>query len=147
VATRKQRARRAKTFRHDYGFVVADDEGNDVEVAGSELRAKKDGKDAPAKASSSSSKQSSSRGGRSGREPQPPSWNRALKRGAMWGAGLVVISVLLLRGVPLATRVVIGIVYAALFIPMTYWLDGLVYRRFQARKSRPPAGRAGKSRQ
>jgi hypothetical protein len=147
MPTRKQRARRAKTFRHDYGFVVDDEEGNEVEVAGSELRAKKDAKASPAKAGASSGKQSSSRGSRSGREPQPPSWNRALKRGGMWGAALIVISVLLLRGVPLPARIVIGIVYAALFIPMTYWLDGMVYRRYQSRKNQPPAPRAGKSRQ
>ena len=40
MATRKQRARRAKTFRHDYGFVVDDDEGNEVEISGADVRAK-----------------------------------------------------------------------------------------------------------
>ena len=43
MATRKQSARRAKTFRHDYGFVISDEEGNEIEAPGAELRAKKDG--------------------------------------------------------------------------------------------------------
>jgi hypothetical protein len=31
-------------------------------------------------------------------------------------------------------RIGIGVVYAALFIPMSYWIDGVVYRRSQKRK-------------
>ncbi len=38
MPTRKQRARRAKSFRHEYGFVVDDEEGNEVEVDRAELR-------------------------------------------------------------------------------------------------------------
>ena len=41
MATRKQRLRRAKTFRHDYALVTTDDEGNEVEVSSVELRGKK----------------------------------------------------------------------------------------------------------
>ena len=32
VPTRKQRRRRQKTFRHEYGFVTYDEEGNEVVV-------------------------------------------------------------------------------------------------------------------
>ena len=46
MATRKQRSRRAKTFRHEYGFVTYDEEGNEIEVDRAELRAEKE---APAK--------------------------------------------------------------------------------------------------
>ena len=41
MATRKQRRRREKSFRHEYGFVVEDEEGNEVELDRSELRAQK----------------------------------------------------------------------------------------------------------
>ena len=41
MATRKQRSKRAKTFRHDYALVVDDEEGNEVEISAAEARAKK----------------------------------------------------------------------------------------------------------
>jgi hypothetical protein len=128
MATKKQRSRRAKTFRHDYGFVIPDEEGNEVEVAGSELRAKKD---APAKAKGKPASRS-----RGIREPTPPSWNRALKRGLPWGicAGL---------GVTVLTNgpIVIGIVYGIAFVPLMYFTDGFVYRRWERRKTGKPAGK------
>ena len=51
MATRKQRSKRAKTFRHDYALVVDDEEGNEVEISSAEARAKKqETTGAPAKA-------------------------------------------------------------------------------------------------
>jgi hypothetical protein len=125
MATRKQRARRAKTFRHDYGFVVADDEGNEVEISGADVRSKtrKDEPGKPKAAAKPAGKQSAAR------EPQPPSWRRALKRGIPWGlaAGL---------GLTLLTHapVEIGLVYAVAFVPLMYWTDAVVYRRYERRK-------------
>jgi hypothetical protein len=138
MPTRKQRARRAKSFRHEYGFVVDDEEGNQIEVAGSELRA---GKKDTSKSASKSGSKSRSGSARSVREPSPPSWNRAVKRGGMWGAATVVLSVVLLRGISVPIRVAIGLLYALMFIPMTYWIDGVVYRRFLKRK--PGGGKPG----
>ena len=88
MPTRKQRARRAKTFRHDYGFVVADEEGNEVEVSGADVRAK--GKKEETAAKGKTGSKPAPKRPTSAREPQPPSWNRALKRGLPWGlaAGL-----------------------------------------------------------
>ncbi len=130
MPTRKQRARRAKSFRHEYGFVVNDEEGNEVEVAGSELRGDK-------KDTSKSSKPGAKgkpRSSRALREPTPPSWDRALKRGGLWGLATVVLSVLLLKGISVPSRAAIGLLYAVMFIPLTYWIDGVVYRRFNKRK-------------
>jgi hypothetical protein len=42
MPTRKQRRRREKTFRHDYDFVVLDEEGREVEVDPAELRKAKE---------------------------------------------------------------------------------------------------------
>jgi len=143
MATRKQRARRAKTFRHDYGFVTYDEDGNEIEVERAEIAPKKD---APAKAKSATASKASSRGSRAARDPQPPSWNRSLRRGGIWGGITIVASVLLLRGTPLAARVLIGAVYAAMFIPLTYWLDGLVYRRWEKKNATGQTQRSNRSR-
>ncbi len=39
MPTKKQRRRREKSFRHEYDFVVEDEEGNEVPVDTTELRA------------------------------------------------------------------------------------------------------------
>lgn len=148
MATRKQRRRREKTFRHDYGFVVNDEEGNEIELAGSELRARKEasGKDKPvAKASGKAQANSKGSGSRRiTREPEPPSWRRSARRAALWSPAIVAVSYLILRGLSVPVRVLFGFGYAAFFIPMTYWMDALVYRRFERR--RDSAARPGKSR-
>jgi hypothetical protein len=128
VATRKQRARRAKTFRHEYGFVTTDEEGNEIEVSGADVRSKTK-PDAKQTAAKNGSKP------RSLREPQPPSWERAIKRGGIWGIGMVALCVVLLRSAPVIDRVGIGLIYAVMFIPVTYWVDGMVYKRWQRRKT------------
>jgi hypothetical protein len=140
VATRKQRARRAKTFRHEYGFVVEDEEGNEVEVSGAEVRGKSkpDAKQASAKPGAKPAAKKAA----GLREPQPPSWNRAIRRGGIWGIGMVALCIVLLRSAPIYDRVLIGVVYAGMFIPVTYWVDGMVYKRWQKRKNGSPPGKA-----
>jgi hypothetical protein len=127
MPTRKQRARRAKSFRHEYGFVVSDEEGNEVEVDGSELRSEKKGP-ATEKAKGKGAR-------RSPKEPPPPSWDRALKRGGLWGLATVALSIVLLKGIAVPVRAGIGLLYAVMFVPMTYWIDGAVYRRYLKRRS------------
>jgi hypothetical protein len=136
MPTRKQRRRREKTFRHEYGFVTYDEEGNEVELEGSDLRAKKE---APAKAKerpSDPKRRGSTR--RAGRDPEPPSWRRSLRRGALWSPATVALSLIVLNHAALPLRVLIGIVYAGAFVPLTYWMDGLVYRRHLKRSSPSP---------
>ena len=140
MATRKQRSRRAKTFRHDYALVVDDDEGNEVEISAAEARAKKDGTGAPAKSSAKSGGRASSAKGGKVYEPNKPSWNRALKRGLPWGLVAGVVVTFLLHGSPL-----LGLVYAVMFVPLTYWTDSMVYRRFQRKQAGGPPPR-GKTR-
>ncbi len=142
MATRKQRQRRAKTFRHETFLATYDEEGNEIEVKASELRAQKD-KPARAKTQPASGKGSTTR---SARTPSPPSWRRSLRRGGMWGSLTIVASVLLLKSASVPARVLIGVFYAAMFIPMTYWLDGMVYRKYLKRTGAGPAPRSGKTR-
>jgi hypothetical protein len=122
MPSRKQRRRREKSFRHEYGFVTYDEEGNEVEVDPAELR--------PAKA------KPASRGGRVLREPPMPSWRRSLKRGLMWGGVLFVVVVFFFKGQSLPGRIAVGLLYAAAFVPLTYWIDRLAYRSYLRRSGK-----------
>jgi hypothetical protein len=128
MATKKQRSKRAKTFRHDYALVVDDEEGNEVEVSSAALKGKKPetGK-AAAKPSA---------GGRRGSPPPQPSWRRALRRGGLMGLGLAILLVFLLHSPP-----ILGVIYGVLFVPLTYWMDRLTYNWWQKRQN-PPASKS-----
>jgi hypothetical protein len=125
MPTRKQRRRKAKTFRHEFDFVTYDEEGNEIEVDPTELRAAKakeapKGKDAKGKG----------RPKRALREVQPPSWRRSLRRGLPMGAIMLVVVVLLFKQTSIERRIATGLVYAVAFVPFTYWLDRFAYRNY-----------------
>jgi len=129
MPTRKQRRRREKTFRHEYGFVTYDEEGNEVEVDQSGAREKR-------KAEKPKQAAAAKKGGRAARVPPKPSWKRSLRRSAPWGVAIFVVIVFFFNGNSLASRVVLGLLYAVAFIPLTYWVDRLVYRNYQRRLDR-----------
>lgn len=137
MASRKQRRRREKEKRHDYEIVYLDDEGNEVEPDEPDVRA-------PAKRGESkgSSSKASTTSGRRGRAPQPPSWRRVAKRGAIF-APLFIATVLLLGGkrMTLAGAVFQAVVLLALFVPFSYFLDSLMYRSHQKKLGRGPAAK------
>ena len=136
MTTRKQSRRREKTFRHEYETVVIDEEGNEVPVdreqarAGREERAKQRprGKPTPAKR------------GRTAREPQPPSWRRAVRRGGLMGLVILVAFVFILKGGSPVSRAVIAVVYGGAFIPLTYWIDRFAYRSYLRRQEKQKGG-------
>jgi hypothetical protein len=130
MPSRKQRRRREKTFRHEYGFVTYDEEGNEVEVEAAEIRPRKEEKPKPATPAT--------RGKRAGREPPAPSWSRSLRRGGIWGAVMLFVVVFFFRGQSLAGRVAVGLLYAAAFIPLTYVVDRMAYRNYLRRSGKSP---------
>src|SRR5690349_2770078 len=97
MPTRKQRRRDLKSKRHQYEFVYVDAEGNELDEAPPELveqeerrRRERTNGTTPAK------KGPAQRTGR--REPQPPSWNRAFKRGLMLGGVIFALFALTSKG-------------------------------------------------
>jgi hypothetical protein len=128
VPSRKQRRRREKTFRHEYEYVELDDAGNELEVDPTVLRKEKDGDRSKPKAKAPA-RGSGSR--RPIREVPPPSWRRAVRRGGLMGAVLLVLMTTLFRA-----PIVIGIVYAAALIPFTYAVDRISYRTYLRRSSK-----------
>ena len=129
MPSRKQRRRREKSLRHEYGFVTYDEEGNEVEVDPAEVR--------PAKAKAEKPKaQPARKGGRALREPPMPSWRRSLRRGAIWGGVMFFVVVFLFKGQSLPGRIAVGLLYAAAFVPLTYWIDRLAYRSYLRRSGK-----------
>jgi hypothetical protein len=125
VPSRKQRRRREKAFRHEYEYVEVDDAGNELEVDPSALRKEKDGDRAKAKTPARGTSR------RPVREVPPPSWRRAVRRGGLMGAVLLVLMTTLFRA-----PIVIAIVYAAALIPFTYAVDRISYRTYLRRSGK-----------
>jgi hypothetical protein len=132
MATRKQRRRREKAFRHEYDLVTYDEEGNEVKVEASALRPEKGKAEKPER----KGKTGSGAGRRPLREPPAPSWRRSLRRGAVWGGLMFVVVVFFFRGTPIGGRIAIGLLYAVAFVPLTYWIDRLAYRSYLRRSGK-----------
>ena len=137
MPTRKQRRRDLKSKRHQYEFVYVDAEGNELDEAPPELleqeaQRKKERTNGakPAAASAKGKNQPAKRGAR--REPQPPSWNRAIKRSAILAAFFFVIISFGARGnVGVALLQTLPIVL--FYVPLMYYMDRWIYRRYQAK--------------
>jgi hypothetical protein len=129
VPTRKQRRRRQKDFRHDVRVFEVDEEGNEVPIA--QLREREE------KARPAPAKQQARKGGatraRPVREVQPPSWQRAIRRGGLMGGAMLLAMLFLFKSAPIGYRVMWGLIYAVGFIPLTYIIDRTAYRSFQKR--------------
>ena len=135
MPTKKQRRRRAKSFRHEYDFVVEDDEGNEIPVESSELRAERAERDK--QRSSTKPKPAQAKGrGRYTREPPQPSWHRAMRRGGMMGALMLAAFLFLFKKSSIEIRLAWGVFYAAAFVPLTYFIDRTAYRSYQRRLER-----------
>jgi hypothetical protein len=137
MATQKQRRRRAKEKRHAYDLVEIDAEGNETVLRASDLK-----EEEPATAPAKKAAASSSAGTRFGRgTPQPPTWRRVLKRGAIF-APIFLATVLLLGGnrLTFAGAVVQTIFLLAIFVPFSYFMDRLVWRSHEKRLARSKAG-------
>jgi hypothetical protein len=118
MPTRKQRRRRAKEMRHEY--VWEDAEGNELdpsEVPGRQAASRPDRR-TPS---------------RIGREPQAPSWSRTFKR-ALIVAPLMFLTVTLLSSqLSLAQRITQTLIIVGIFIPFSYFLDGVFWRSYRKR--------------
>jgi hypothetical protein len=123
MPTRKQRRRRAKELRHEY--VWEDEEGNELDPENvKERRSDSPSQRAPARA---------------GREPQPPSWSRTLRRGAIFAPVMFVVVMLLSNDLTLVEQVLQAAFIVGIFVPFSYLLDGLMWRSYKRRAARRAA--------
>jgi hypothetical protein len=130
MPTKKQKRRNQKARRHEYEYVYLDDEGNEVPVDPSELRAEKNGQ---RESKPRAGKQASGRAASGRKKIEPPSWRRSIRRALLFGPILVVAMILLNQGQPLAQQVFPAVFLIAFFIPFSYFTDSLAYRVFQKR--------------
>ena len=115
MPSKKQRRRREKSLRHEYEYVLLDEEGNELPVEPTELKKK----ETPTKA------RSGARAARPGRTVQPPSWQRVAKRGAIF-APVMFLMVTILGGKKLATTQDHADADAAGLLPAVQLPDGHV---------------------
>jgi len=134
MPTKKQRRRHEKARRHEYEYVYLDDEGNEVPVEPSELRAdRNDQRESKPRKGGNSGRSATGRGGR---KVEPPSWRRSARRALLFGPILVVAMMLLNRNLPLAQQIFPAVFLIAFFIPFSYFTDSLAYRMLQKRLAR-----------
>jgi hypothetical protein len=135
MPTRKQKRRREKDRRHEYEYVYVDEEGREVEVDEADtpdrMPAKSDRPSAKGKAAAGRSRML--------REPPEPSWSRSVRRAVPWQIGIFVLVVFVLRDSPVASRVLVAILYGALFVPMMYLTDRMMRNRWLKQQGRLPA--------
>jgi hypothetical protein len=132
MPTRKQRRRLAKERRHEYETVWVDSEGNELEDPPEELVAA-----APEKrANGAKPKAQPQRGRRPVKVPPPPSWRRAFRRSLILGGAIFALFYVLgsKNGHHnIGSALALAVVYTALFIPFTYFIDRFAHNRWQRR--------------
>jgi hypothetical protein len=139
MATQKQRRRRAKEKRHDYDLVFIDEDGVEKPVEREESPRKpptRVGKDGTVAKSQKGQKTSAKSNSRRGRELQPPSWPKVLKRGALFAPVFFATVLLLSGGKGYGAAVVQSALLIAVFIPFSYFMDRLFWRQQQKRLSK-----------
>lgn len=140
MPSKKQRRRRQKERRHDYEFVYVDEEGHEVEVDPAELEqpeqrgARRNGAKAARKGQG---------GGRQIRKIDPPSWKRVSRRALFFGPLIFLAFSVLNSKQPVATRLLLAILYTGFFIPFMYLMDRAMYRTYLKRTGQAPAPRTG----
>ena len=138
MPSRKQRRRRQKSFRHEYEYVVLDEEGNEVEVDPSDLRAEKQ-KAKPEQTKPKAASQSKGRATtRLGRTIQPPSWRRVGKRALIFAPLMFVAVSVLDKQLNTAQHAAQTLTLLAFFLPFSYAMDTVAYRMYLRRTGQLP---------
>lgn len=133
MPTRKQRRRQAKSRRHEYEYVYVDEAGNEVDVDEDELEAGR----------------AASRNGRAKPNPraapgvrvQRPSWRRVGKRGLIFAPLMFLTVMLTSSDATTVQQIVMTVWLLAIFLPFSYFMDSLMYRRYVKRTGGEPAKR------
>jgi hypothetical protein len=133
MPTRKQKRRRQKDRRHEYEYVYVDDEGHEVEVEDDAVE------EPSAKSGKATAGGSPRRSGGRMREPPEPSWSRSIRRAIPWQIGIFVVVVAVLRSSPLISRIMVAVLYGALFVPLMYLTDRMMRNRWLKQQGRLPA--------
>ncbi len=130
MPSRKQRRRRAKERRHDYEYVYVDEEGQEVEVDPAEFEA-----EAGRRAETRPRKPAAA----GVRTIQPASWRRVARRGLLLSP-LMFLTIHFFARLPSITSEIFQTAFLmAFFLPFSYMMDSLMYRRYMKRTGQEPA--------
>jgi hypothetical protein len=140
MASKKQRRRRQKERRHEYEFVYVDEEGQEVEVDPAEAE-QPERKAARRNGAKGARKRQTS--DRPVRKIDPPSWKRVSRRALFFGPLIFLAFSVLNSKQPIATRLLLALLYTGFFIPFMYLMDRAMYRTYLKRTGQAPPPRAG----
>lgn len=128
MPTRKQRRREAKLRRHEWEEVYVDAEGRELDADEAGVRAANGRREG-------SGRRAAARPAARGRTVQPPSWQRVLKRGAIF-APLMFITVYFIAGDQLTTaaKLLQTAFLLLVFMPFSFLMDTVTYRMSQRRR-------------
>ena len=129
MATKKQRRRREKLQRHEYEYVVENEEGEEVPV-----ESPRAARGAP------TGEQQPKLVDRRGRAIKPPSWERTFKRGLIFGPILLVLVFLTGNSLSTAAKILNALILLAIFLPFSYLVDMFIYRSLMKRQRRSGGG-------
>jgi hypothetical protein len=136
MPSRKQRQRKLKSKRHEYETVWVDADGNELEEPPSELVEQEDRRKQEKTVAGGAAKNGSKPAPRGARVPQQPSWNRAFKRAALLGVVVFFLFSLTSKSDNRYLAALIpAVIYTAMFVPLTFFIDRFAYRRYQAREA------------
>jgi hypothetical protein len=146
MATKKQRRRRQKGRRHDYEFVYVDQEGQEVEVDEPEPKPQEERKPTSGIKPTAANKAKQPAGGskpaaRPDRVVDPPSWDRTLKRAAIF-VPIMLIFLYVTRPKNASTESIVfqALVIIVLLIGFMFMMDTLLYRAYQKRQAKKAGG-------
>jgi hypothetical protein len=125
MPSRKQRRRREKLQRHEYEYVIETDEGEEEILETPRALERTPGQ--------KRERQSRVPSDRRGRPIQPPSVARVLKRGAIFGPLLLVVTYITAPSLTTAQKIFNAVLLIMIFLPFSYLVDLVVYRTLMRR--------------
>jgi hypothetical protein len=150
MPSRKQRRRREKDRRHDYEYVYVDDEGHELDPSEVDVDEDKPAKSArngealtKAKPKATTAKKASSKANANPnvRPVPPPSIRRVAKRGLIFAPFMLLAITLLGRGLTWPARILETVWLLVLFVPFSYLIDRMMYRRYLRQIGQEPPTR------
>ena len=153
MPSKKQRRRREKDRRHEYEYVYVDEEGHELDPSEvDEVEDENSGKPARAAATSTTTKtkpkataakkgQAKGKASANIRPVHPPSWRRVAKRGLIFAPFMLLAIALLGRGLTWPARILETVWLLVLFVPLSYMIDRMMYRRYLRQIGEEPPAR------
>ena len=134
MATRKQRRREEKLRRHEWEYETTTEDGEVVRAAS--VKELASGGGSSTKIVKGKKEPDDVVRDARGKLVPKPSWQRTLKRAAIFGPILVVLIFVTARNASTTAKVVNALILLAIFIPFSHLVDRVVYRSVLKRQTR-----------